>query len=84
MLIEGGKTEIGTEVKVIEELILHHEGMAGAFLGETPRHKIELDDYYLMPTEVTNEQYAAFVRATGGKPAYTWADAGGVEGGPGP
>ena len=33
--------------------------------GETPAHRVRVDDFYLDETEVTNAQFAKFVEATG-------------------
>jgi formylglycine-generating enzyme required for sulfatase activity len=66
---------VGTPVKVIEELLLggKYDEQRNALAAETPRWEAEVDDFYLMPTEVTNEQFAAFVEATGAKPPLGWA-----------
>ena len=42
------------------------------FGGETPRRKIHLKRYFIDRTEVTNGEYARFVKATGAKPPMTW------------
>ena len=74
VLVKGGNTKIGTKVKEAEELILAREAMANAIAGETPQITEKVADFYLMVSEVTNEQYAQFVEATGVKPPYTWGD----------
>ncbi len=43
-------------------------------LDDRPAHQVKLDAYWLDKTEVTNQQYAAFVRATSRKPPYHWQD----------
>jgi formylglycine-generating enzyme required for sulfatase activity len=75
VLIKGGRTKIGTEVKVIQKRILEDPTAlqrAGALLSETPRHTVKVDPFFLMVNEVTNEQYEAFVRATGHQPPQSW------------
>ena len=72
VLVEGGKTQVGLDVDAAEELIKEHEGMIRAIWAETPQQQMDIDDFYLMVTEVTNEQYAEFVRATGSKPPRSW------------
>jgi len=63
--------KIGLEVKQAEGLIASsgnpHIG------GETPQHTVKVDDFYLMVTEVTNEQFHEYVAATKAKAPLTWA-----------
>ncbi|MDP6369361.1 MAG: formylglycine-generating enzyme family protein [Planctomycetota bacterium] len=76
--IKGGRTQIGTSVKVIEGLMEGSSKMlraANALAAETPSHTVDVDDYALMVTEVTNEQYRAFVEAAGGQPPQHWGQA---------
>lgn len=75
ILVKGARTQVGTPVKVIEELLVtgKYDEQQNALAAETPRWEAEVEDFYLMPTEVTNEQYAAFVGATGAKPPLGWA-----------
>ena len=77
ILLKGGKTKIGTPVKVIEGFALLDD--QGRLLPntacETPQHSVKVDEFFLMVTEVTNEQYAAFVRASGYKPPRHWGQA---------
>ena len=72
--VKGGRTVIGTKVKRIEEMLVENPPLrqfAGGFISETPQHKVPVDDFFLMVTETTNEQFAAYVRATGAKPPRT-------------
>ncbi|MEX1024780.1 MAG: formylglycine-generating enzyme family protein [Planctomycetota bacterium] len=76
-LIKGGRTTIGAELKEIEAIVAgssiewnHRE----PYLGETPQHKLVVDDFYLGITEVTVEQYGTFVNATGHRPPIDFAD----------
>lgn len=72
VLVKGGKTKIGTPVEAASKLIEEREGMKDFLVAETPLFTKELDDFFLMPTEVTNEQFAAYVEATGAKPPRSW------------
>src|SRR5262245_14797060 len=72
VLVKGGKTRIGSTVAQVEELAVAHEELAFTFAGETPQFSRDVDDFFLMPTEVTNEQYAEFVRATAARPPRSW------------
>ncbi|MCC7012630.1 MAG: SUMF1/EgtB/PvdO family nonheme iron enzyme [Planctomycetes bacterium] len=74
VLIDGGSTKIGTPVKEAEEFGKANPSMFPAIARETPQHDMRLDDFFLMVTEVTNEQYMAFVKATGARPPEHWAE----------
>ena len=77
VLVPGGRTKIGTEESEVERLVAEPElrAYAGALSAETPRHEIDVASFWLMTTEVTNEQYAAYVRATGARPPEHWGEA---------
>ena len=68
--IAGGRFQIGADTEEICALI-ESTGFR-ALASETPRHAVQLADFYLMPTEVTNEQFARFVEATGSGPPRSW------------
>jgi formylglycine-generating enzyme required for sulfatase activity len=75
MYLKGGRTTIGSDKKDLLKIFEDTPGVQGlsrAFDAETPQHSQTLAPYYLMTTECTNEQYAAFVIATGSKPPYSW------------
>ena len=77
VLIKGGKTEVGVDPDDIERMLRDNEALrnlAPAFWAMTPDHQVQVDDFFLMVTEVTNEQYAVFVRATGAKPPEAWGE----------
>ena len=75
--IPGGVTQVGTDagdlIKMFEEnpQLLKNDA---AFLAEVPRHEVDVDDFYLMVTEVTNEQYEVYVRAMGVRPPHSWGE----------
>lgn len=74
--IPGGRTKVGSTVKDIERLLEQFPTLRASFgplVGETPQTTVDVPDYYLMVTEVTNEQFAAYVRASGARPPRTWA-----------
>lgn len=74
VLVEGSrKVVIGTPLEVLEELIREDELLAPSIASEyTSKRKVEVADFYLMPTEVTNEQYYVFVRSAGHRPPIHW------------
>ncbi|MCY3001871.1 MAG: SUMF1/EgtB/PvdO family nonheme iron enzyme, partial [Planctomycetota bacterium] len=74
VLVEGGTTKIGSPVKYVEDIGKTNETLFGNLARETPQHDVRLDDFFLMVSEVTNEQFAAFVRATGARPPEHWAE----------
>jgi formylglycine-generating enzyme required for sulfatase activity len=78
VFVPGGRTKVGTEDAELERLIaVDAEGQAygGALSAETPRHEVDVAGFWLMATEVTNEQYAVHVRASGVRPPELWGEA---------
>jgi formylglycine-generating enzyme required for sulfatase activity len=78
IFVPGGRTRIGIELKDLERLLgadAHSQSYAGSLSAETPRHELVVDSFWMGGTEVTNEQYAAYVRATGARPPENWAEA---------
>ena len=72
--VKGERTKVGTPVKDIEALIETHGAKRGELASETPQHTVKVEDFHLMVTELTNEQYLAYVEATGVKPPHHWAN----------
>ncbi len=78
-LVTGQEFEVGITLEDLENLLEAHPGeelSLGRELGTAKGKrlpKIEVDAFYMQATEVTNEQYLAFVRATGSKPPFAWA-----------
>ena len=78
VLVPGGRTAIGSAVKEIERLLASDRTVqeyAGSLSAETPRHELRIPSFHLMATEVTNEQYEAYVRDAGVRPPEHWGDA---------
>ena len=71
--IRGERVTIGTDWKDLEKEIANDETLIGPLAPEHPSHRVKVDDYFLAVTETTNEQYAAFVSATGWRPPAHWA-----------
>lgn len=66
--IPGGRFLMGSDPKFDKE----------AYAGELPQHPLHLSDFYIAKTAVSNEQYLAFIRATGyqtlaEKRGWSWA-----------
>ena len=64
---------IGFEDDAAKDLIISHDGGMMTIWGETPAHEVDVDDFFLMSTEVTNEQFAEYVKASGSMPPTLWA-----------
>jgi len=47
---------------------------AGALVGGTPAHDVAVEAFWIQPTEVTREQYAAYLRATGARAPEPWCE----------
>jgi formylglycine-generating enzyme required for sulfatase activity len=46
----------------------------GRYADEAASHKVKLKPFYISVTEITNAQYARFLKATGHKPPLYWGD----------
>lgn len=73
VLVRGGQTYIGSDFDELLPFLAEDDNLLGPLAPETPMHRVKVDDFYLMRTEVTNEQYAAYVQATGARPPLHWA-----------
>jgi len=62
VLVPGGEFMMGSDPQKDKE----------AMPSEQPQHLISIPDYQLARTPVTNEQYVAFVQATGHRPPSHW------------
>lgn len=77
VLIKGGRTKVGTDYKDLKKLLEDHPTLHGnysSFIAETPEHNVTVEDFFLMTTEVTNEQFEAFVKSTGSRAPRHWAE----------
>ena len=74
VLVRGGTTKIGTTAKQLQAISEENEHNFTVVLRETPQHSVRVEDFFLQVSEVTNEQYAAYVAATGARPPWMWAD----------
>ncbi|QDU68984.1 formylglycine-generating enzyme family protein [Engelhardtia mirabilis] len=74
VFVEGGRVTVGADKDHLEPLIEADQEFAPSFASEFPQHTENVREFFLMPTEVTNEQYAAFVRATGHRVPFHMAD----------
>ncbi|HKX45612.1 MAG TPA: SUMF1/EgtB/PvdO family nonheme iron enzyme, partial [Planctomycetota bacterium] len=73
VLVKGSsRIVLGATQEEIEEHIRGEVQHAPNLAGEVPQQRIAVADFYLMPTEVTNEQYLEFVKATGHRVPLTW------------
>jgi formylglycine-generating enzyme required for sulfatase activity len=70
VFIAGGRFDIGADEKDIKKLM--EEKQNRSLASEFPPESVNVEDFFIMPTEVTNEQFAKFVAATGGEPPQLW------------
>lgn len=75
VLIEGGSTRIGSTADDVEALGRQNENLFQRVVCETPQHDLRVDEFFLMVNELTNEQFAEFVAATGRRAPEHWAEA---------
>lgn len=71
--VPAGATWIGAEQKELETLIQEHPESAKVIGGMGPRSQVQVERFFISPTEVTNEMYLEFVKATGHIPPTSWA-----------
>jgi len=64
VLVQGGTFEMGTNDPKLDP----------KFAAWKPAHPITVKSFYMDEKEVTNEQYAQFLRQTGYQPPPTWKD----------
>jgi iron(II)-dependent oxidoreductase len=60
VLVEGGPHEIGAPA------------VGFAYDNERPRHRIELESFWIDRTPVTNGEYVSYLEETGGEPPMYW------------
>lgn len=75
VFIRGSRTYIGSKEDDIEKMVIENDGNYAVCWAETPMHERRVPDFYLQITEVTNEQFAEFVAATGKRPPEYWGRA---------
>jgi formylglycine-generating enzyme required for sulfatase activity len=72
VLIPGGSTWIGTDEKKIQAFGEKVTNDFDLTARENPLHERRVDDFFIGVTEVTNEQYLEYVKASGARPPQTW------------
>jgi len=77
--IPSGRVVMGTDESRVAELGSNNPQIMTLIAGELPRHEVEVDDFYIDRTEVTNRQWKAFLQATRREPSeelaqYYWLD----------
>lgn len=78
VLIPGGRTQIGIDTRELAHMLDNDpaaQNYAASLSAETPRHEEFVADFYLMSTEVTNEQFAEHVRRANARPPEHWGEA---------
>lgn len=77
MFVPGGRTRVGIDVRDVERMFGEDPdavNFAGALIAETPRQEVVVDPCWMMATEVTQEQYGRFVKATHALPLESWCE----------
>ena len=72
ILIPAGEFLMGTREQDIPRLIKQYGGNEASYKEEVPQHTLDLPDYYIAKTPVTNAQYQAFVADAGQSPPEHW------------
>jgi formylglycine-generating enzyme required for sulfatase activity len=63
---------IGSRTEELSDLAKAYGGTRESYREESPQHQLLLPAYAIAKTSVTNQQYAAFVAATGTPPPLPW------------
>ncbi len=71
--IPAGRTWVGTKVDVAKKRIAETPDNAQLLGAETPRSRMDVEEFLVGPCEVTNEMYRVFIEDTGSVPPVTWA-----------
>ncbi len=75
--IPGGTTRVGIAMPALERMLAEEPATriyAGALVGSTPAHDVDVEPFWLQPTEVTCEQYAAYLLDTGARAPEPWCE----------
>lgn len=75
--IPGGTTRVGISMPALERMLDEEpetRPFAGALVGGTPAHDVAVEPFWIQPTEVTCEQYAAYLIATGERAPEPWCE----------
>lgn len=70
VFVKGGRYKIGADKDDVAEALENKQ--PAALVTETPQYEARLDDFFIMPTEVTNEQFARYIQATNARPPQSW------------
>ena len=78
VLVTEQEIVLGTPKEVLEAMVQDKPDLSdkiGAEFAGDRRPTLRVDPFFIQVAETTNEQYLAFVRATGHQPPIHWADA---------
>lgn len=76
VLVPAGKFIMGSDKGDVDAMGAEYGNVKPLYLDEHPLHTVELPDFYIDAYEVTHEQYAQYVIATGTTPPVQWAEDG--------
>ncbi len=76
VLVPAGKFIMGSDKGDVEKMGLEYGNVKPLYLDEHPLHTVELPDFYIDAYEVTYQQYAEYVKATGATPPIQWVENG--------
>jgi len=72
VFIPGGTTWIGTDPSEVMKAAEDNTARFTNLACETPLFQRNVDGFFLGVTEITNEQFAEYVKATGARPPDSW------------
>ena len=74
--VPAGKFIMGSDKGDVDKMGQEYGNVKPLYLDEHPLHTVELPDFYIDAYEVTYQQYAQYVRATGVTPPIQWVENG--------
>ena len=75
LFVPAGPFSMGTDIDRVPSVVSRFPDVQTAWIQkEAPRHEVDLPDYYISRTPITNAVWAQYVREAGLVPPVTWGE----------